>query len=377
MISIDGRVIWQAIGAILMTLALLWAVNQAFSLVAMLAISFFFSLALEPGVRWLVDRYGWRRGSATGVIYGAGAVFVLLMILVMIPSIVQLADVVAEQGSEWMAALDSWASETFGINMGGIDEAGETTEGLGEATSDFSQEAFGTVLGIVSSGVGFVFQMATIAMFTFYFTASSPRIQQAVLRLFSPKTQERIGWTWDQAIVQTGGYFYSRLLLMLINGLGFFFTMALVGLPISLAIAMALFGSFVSVFIPVIGTYIGGAVPILLSIAIQGLTAGLIVLAYVLIYQQVENYWLSPKLSSKTMTLNGGVAFGAALAGGAIAGPMGAFTALPVAALITSFVSNYWASHEVVYQSQIEAQTSKKRRTDGEAATGPPDTDEI
>ncbi len=72
-------------------------------------------------------------------------------------------------------------------------------------------------------------------------------------------------------------------------------------------------------------------------------------LGYVLVYQQIENYWLSPKISSKTMTLNGAVAFGAALAGGAIAGPMGAFVALPVAALIISLTSNFAKSYDVVY----------------------------
>jgi hypothetical protein len=91
-----------------------------------------------------------------------------------------------------------------------------------------------------------------------------------------------------------------------------------------------------------------------------------VVLGYVLLYQQVENYWLSPKISANTMSLNGGVAFGAALAGGAIAGPMGAFTALPVAALISSFISNYIASHAVVYQSPPtpagEGRSKRRRR---------------
>jgi predicted PurR-regulated permease PerM len=157
---------------------------------------------------------------------------------------------------------------------------------------------------------------------------------------------------------------------MLINGLGFFFTMVLVGLPVAIAIALALFGSFVSVFIPVIGTYLGGAIPILITLALDGLSGALILLGYVLVYQQIENYVLSPKLSAKTMTLNGGVAFGAALAGGAIAGPMGAFTALPIAALVTSFLSNYTVSHEVVYQSPEPAPTQsgrRNRRRSGEA----------
>jgi predicted PurR-regulated permease PerM len=363
-VEVEGRIIWQAIGAILMTLFLLWAVQQAAGLVSMIAIAFFFSLALDPGVRWLVDRYGWRRGAAVGVIYVLGAVFVVLMVVVMIPSITELARLIGERGSEWVTNLNEWASDTFAVELGGLDTFADAADGTEDAVVDFTDGAFGTALGIAAEGIGFVFQMATIAMFTFYFAADAPRIQRATLRLFSPAMQERIGWTWDQAIVQTGGYFYSRLLLMLINGLGFFFTMVLVGLPVTLAIAMALFGSFVSVFIPVIGTYIGGAVPVLLSLAIQGLTAGLIVLGYVLVYQQIENYWLSPKLSAKTMTLNGGVAFGAALAGGAIAGPMGAFTALPIAALISSFISNYLASHEVVYQGEERQPSDKpKKRT--------------
>lgn len=164
-----------------------------------------------------------------------------------------------------------------------------------------------------------------------------------------------MGWTWDQAIEQTGGYFYSRLILMLINGLGFFFTMVLVGLPVLLALPLAIMAGFISEFIPAVGTYIGGAIPILVTLGLEGFAQALIVLGYVLIYQQVENYWLSPKISAQTMTLNGGVAFGAALAGGAIAGPMGAFMALPVAALITSFASHYRKPKEVMYHSIYES----------------------
>jgi hypothetical protein len=78
---------------------------------------------------------------------------------------------------------------------------------------------------------------------------------------------------------------------------------------------VAVFAGFVSEFIPAIGTYIGAATPILLTLAFQGLVAGVVVLGYALVYQQAENYWLSPRISTGTMSLNGGVAFGAALAG--------------------------------------------------------------
>ena len=352
-IEIDGKIIWQVIGAVLVTLVLLWALDQASSMVAMVAIAFFFGLALDPGIRWLVARYGWRRGSATGVIYLLGVLFVVLLVVIMIPALTQLGQLIGEQGAAWIANFQAWLSDTFGLEWAGIKNVDDAAVATDEALTEFSSEAFGNLVSAATGTIGFLFNMATVAMFTFYFAADAPRVQRAVLRLFSPKAQQRIGWTWDQAIVQTGGYFYSRLVLMVINFLGFFFTMVLVGLDVPFALALALFGSFVSVFIPVIGTYIGGAVPVLLSLAIEGWAAGLIVLGYVLVYQQIENYWLSPKLSAKTMELNAGISFGAALAGGAIAGPMGAFTALPIAALITSFMKNYLADHEMTYESDL------------------------
>lgn len=376
-VEIEARIVWQAIGAVLATIFLLWALNQARGIVSMVAISFFFSLALDPLVKGLTRRFEWRRGSAVGVIYVAGFLFVFFMIAILIPSLAQLARTVGENGAEWIAEISEFTEDTFDLQLSSPENAGSLAEGTDSALGEWVDSPFGTIAGIASSGISLIFSLATIAMFTFYFTADAPRVKEAVLRLFAPATQERIGWTWDTAIEQTGGYFYSRMILFFINGVGFFFTMVAVGVPTRLSIALALFGGFVSVFIPAIGTYIGAAIPILVTLALQGLTAALIVLAYALIYQQVENYWLSPKISSETMTLNGGVAFGAALAGGAIAGPMGAFTALPVAALISSFVSNYVASHEVVYHSPTAEDQGaakprrmrKKTKKDGQSGT--------
>jgi predicted PurR-regulated permease PerM len=350
-ILISTQTIWQSIGAILLTLLALWTITQARTLVSMLIISFFFSLAMQPAVNRLRSRYGWRRGLAVGVIYLGGFAFLIFLIWVLIPAISQLAETIGESGGQWLQSFDERVSEIFGIEIVDPEKAAEISATVEENLAGWVASVFGTFIGFATSTLGFIFNMATIAMFTFYFTADAPKIQKTVLSLFRPRLQQKIGWTWDEAVTQTGGYFYSRMILMFINGIGFFFTMVLVGLPTALAIPLSIFGAFVSVFIPAVGTYIGGAVPILVTWAVQGLVAGAIVLGYVLVYQQIENYWLSPKISADTMALNGGVAFGAALAGGAIAGPMGAFMALPIAALITSFISNYAAHHEVVYKS--------------------------
>ncbi len=120
-----------------------------------------------------------------------------------------------------------------------------------------------------------------------------------------PERQQRVLWAWNTAIEKTGGYLYSNLLLTLINGGLMLVTLVL-------------------------------------------LRPALIVLAEILVYQQVENYLLSPRISQKTMKLNAGLAFGAAMAGGAVGGVIGAFFGLPIAAVIQSFVSNYSRRYEVV-----------------------------
>ena len=350
-VAIEMKVIWRIIFAILLALAALWAIGEAQSLVALIGMSFFFSLALQPAVLWLTNRYGWRRGSAVGVIYLGGFLGTIAMVLILIPAVAELATAIGAGGAAWLDNGIEWIQDTFNVTIGSGSVAGsnEWAAIVDENLNDWIANIFGSVFGIVTSGIGLIFNLATMAMFTFYFTADAPRFQRTVLGLLPDDRQHQVGWAWDQAIIQTGGYFYSRMILMVINGTGFFFTMVAVGMPVALALPLAVFGGFVSVFIPAIGTYIGGAIPILLTLAIQGLIPGLVVLGYVLIYQQIENYWLSPKISANTMSLNGAVAFGGALFGGAIAGPMGAFISLPVAALITALISNFVPHHEVNY----------------------------
>ncbi|MGI9642030.1 MAG: AI-2E family transporter [Acidimicrobiia bacterium] len=354
-VTIDGETIWQVIGAILATLVVLWMFNQASHLLGLVAFSFFLSLALQPLVMRLINRRpSMKRGAAVGIIYVAGIVIFILMIVILIPAIATLGRAIGESGAQWVNNFTSWVNDTFGATIGdGGFDADEATSFQDELV-EWAKGAASGVLGFATTGLSAVFDIATIAMFTFYFTADAPRLQRTVLQFLTPEEQYRIGWTWDQAIVQTGGYFYSRVVLMLVNATGFFFTMVAVGMPVAVSIPLSIFGGFVAAFIPAIGTYLGSAVPIAMTLAIQGLVPALIVLAYAILYQQLENYWLSPKISSDTMTLNGAVAFGAALAGGAIAGPIGAFVALPVAALITAFVSNFVKKNEVVYAFEYE-----------------------
>ncbi|MGI9622728.1 MAG: AI-2E family transporter [Acidimicrobiales bacterium] len=340
--------LWKVIVVAAAALLIAFVALRAQHLLRLLAISVFFSMAMVPAVNYMQRRWRWRRGAAVGAIYAGLFLFVTLMVLVLIPGIAEFASQVGDSGDDWISDLNAWTEETFEVTIVEQSAAEEATLVTEEALTEWADE----ILGVASSGIGLIFDLATIALFTFYFAADYGRIERSILSKMPPDRQRIYGWVSDTALDQTGGYFYSRMLLMLVNGVLFFAAMVLVGMPVVYALPLSLFEAFVATFIPAVGTYIGAAVPILVTLGVQGFTAALILLVWTIVYQQVENYWLSPKLSSQTMELNGGVAFGAALAGGAIAGPMGAFMALPVAALITAVISNLGKTYEIVYQEK-------------------------
>ena len=340
-------VLWKFVAVSLTTVVLLLLVRELRHLLWLLVVSSFFALAMIPGVEQLHRRWGRRRGVAVGIIYVSVVSFIVLMVWVLNPAIEEFANQVRANGSGWIDQLNDLSRQWLGRDLIG-EEAGDRAAVVTQASLRGWSD---NILGLASSGVGLLFDVTVVAMFAFYFAADYPRIERAVLSRLRPDRQQVYAWVTEVSIQQTGGYFYSRLLLTLINGSLGFCVMVMLGLPLAFAVPLAVFMGFFSEFIPAIGTYIGAAIPLLTVLAVEGPGRAVTLLVWVLLYQWVENTLLSPRLSAKTMELDGAVAFGATLAGGVLAGPMGAFMALPFAALITAVVKNSGKRYAVVYQS--------------------------
>jgi predicted PurR-regulated permease PerM len=99
--------------------------------------------------------------------------------------------------------------------------------------------------------------------------------------------------------------------------------------------------------VPVIGTYLAGVLPLVVALGVEPILA-LWTLVVILVYQQIENYVLLPRITANTMAIHPAVAFGAVLVGASLLGAIGAILALPAAATVAGFVSVYVARHEVV-----------------------------
>ncbi len=119
--------------------------------------------------------------------------------------------------------------------------------------------------------------------------------------------------TWEVGIEKTGAYLYSRLLLAIFSGVATFLVLTALGVPF--AVPLAVWMGLVSQFIPTIGTYIAMALPLLVAV-VQGPADALILLVFFTVYQQIENYLLSPRITARTMQLHPAVAFGCRDRGG-------------------------------------------------------------
>ena len=112
-------------------------------------------------------------------------------------------------------------------------------------------------------------------------------------------------------------------------------------------VAMALWVGLISQFLPVVGTYIAGALPVLVEF-VDSPPKALVILIFVIFYQQVENYFLLPRITARTMDLHPAIAFGSAIAGAAVLGAVGAILAIPAAAMAQAVISNLGERHEVI-----------------------------
>jgi len=363
-----------AIGAVLVTLASLWFLDSQRSLVGYLIMAGLIALALEPAVIWFHEKHGWRRGSGTGLLLVG--LFLALVVLV-----VGLASVLARETTQVVGELPSYVDKINAFTRDHFDttvvSASQRLAAVNAAThvEDYLKEHQADVLGGIASGVSAIFSLFTVGLFTFYMTAQGPQMRRALLSRMPPERQQRVLFAWETAIKRMGGYLYSRLLLAVINGVLMYITLKVLGVPYALPLAML--SAFIAEFIPIVGTYIGGALPLVVALAEQGPTAAIVVLIEIVVYQQVENYFLSPRIAAKTIELNPGVAFGAALAGGAVGGFVGAFFALPIAATIQAFLSEYSTSYEVTESAltRIDTQPSGPpkgdRRRWGRRRSGP------
>ena len=371
-LKLGGRRLFAVlVAAALAVLAIRWLAQELSSFLTIILMALFLSFALEPAVAWFVNR-GWKRGAATGLMLGLVFLAGVFLLALIVPAVVTGFKQLLDSAPQLVDRLVGWL-HLIGIKNVSTDNLIQELQNNADKVISAAQGiAGGLILGVASSILGALFKVATVGLFTFYFVAEGPKLRRAILSMTPPERQERLLFVWEQAITQTGGYFYSRLLLAVINGTGMYVVLRANGVPFSAP--LAIFEGIVAEFIPIIGTYIGGALPILVAF-LTSPAAGIWAAGYIVVYQQLENYILSPRLTARTMSLHPAIAFAAALIGGAIGGLLAAFLALPVAGVLQAAIIEYSKPYEVVAEPKEGLEVAAQVIEDGTGGRAEGDDD--
>ncbi len=341
-----------------LTGALLWFGYQVLedlrSILIQLVLALFISFAMEPAVNWLHAR-GFSRGAGTGITMLSVAILILGFLAAMGSLIADQLNQLVTDLPGYVESGQFWLEENLDITV--KDEVLlDQIQAEGQA-SQYASSVANSLLQAGSSILGILFQVLTVALFTFYFTADGPRFRSSICSVLPPTRQHEVLRIWELAISKTGAFLSSRLILAIASAVFHWIVFAVLGLPS--AVAMALWVGLISQFVPVIGTYIAGVLPALVALGVDPARA-LWVIGAVAIYQQIENYLLQPRITAKTLNMHPAIAFGAVLVGAALFGATGAVLALPFVATLQSFLTVYIERHKVVENSLIgdEANTS-------------------
>jgi predicted PurR-regulated permease PerM len=327
------------------------------SLLVMLLVSLFLALAIEPAVNWMV-RKGFRRGVATAIMLIGITVLSALFIGAIGALVAKQVGNLIEKAPDYVRQIQDWVNRTFNAKV----DADAFIDRITSSNGPWTNLASNT-LSLSATFLNVLFQIFGVALFTFYLVADGPRFRRAICSRLRPSIQEHVLQAWEVAIDKTGGYIYSRGLLAFFSGLAHSVFFALIGVPYP--VALGVWVGLVSQFLPVVGTYLAGLLPITVALVDRPVLA-VWTLAFVALYQQFENYLLLPRITARTMDLHPAIAFGSAIAGGALLGPVGAVLALPVAASLQAFATRYGARHDVVASPLTEVDSPSSGSSAGE-----------
>ncbi|MET9385381.1 AI-2E family transporter [Streptomyces sp. NPDC002928] len=324
-----------------------WAFHQLTGLLINILIAFFLALAIEPAVSWMAA-HGMRRGVATFLVFFglliALAGFVTLLGSMLAGQIIKLI----EGFPDYLDSVINWINTTFHTELRRVD----IQEGLlhSDWLRKYAQNSAAGVLDVSTQVLGGLFQLLTVGLFSFYFAADGPRLRRTLCSVLPPSRQAEVLRAWEIAVDKTGGYLYSRGLMALISGIAHYILLEALGIPY--APVLGLWVGVVSQFIPTIGTYLAGALPMLIAFTVNPWYV-LWVLVFVVVYQQFENYVLQPKLTSKTVDIHPALAFGSVVAGTALLGAVGALIAIPAVATLQAFLGAYVKRYAVTDDPRV------------------------
>ncbi|TIC84040.1 AI-2E family transporter [Nocardioides sp. GY 10127] len=296
------------------------------STLVLLVVAMFLAAGLNPAVE-LLERRGLRRGLAVLLVIVAVLAAFAAFVFALVPVITDQVTAIGQNVPGWIDQLES-NQQIRDLN----DEYDILTKVQDFVTGgSFLSSIFGGVLGVGIAIVGALANVFFVVVLTLYFLASMKATKQALYQLAPASRRDRVSRLGDRVLASVGGYVAGAFVVALCAGLSsliFFFVVGLSDYAVALAFVVALLD-----VIPMVGATLGAVVVTLIGFAVDP-SIGIACLIFYLVYQQVENYFIYPRVMSRSVDVPGVVTVIAALVGGALLGVVGALLAIPTASAL-------------------------------------------
>jgi predicted PurR-regulated permease PerM len=303
---------------------LAYVLYRARSVALSVFLGFFLATGFDPLINAL-ERRGIRRGFAVLLFFFAALAAVVLFVWLALRPAIQQAGEFVEQIPELIDRLGD-RNGIFGKYLADP-EVQQQVKAFAGKIPGFLTSSVGTVFSVLGAIVGGLFSAFTILALMIYFMLAMPRIRSFTARALGDA--ERVA-VMDDALGKVGGYVTGQLTVSGLAGIFAYIFLAVAGVPYAavLAIAVALLDA-----IPQVGATLGAILCSLVAFT-ESVTLGLVTFGALLAYQQLENYVIAPRVFARAVELSPVAVFIAVLAGGSLAGFVGALTALPVTAAL-------------------------------------------
>ncbi|TDC98148.1 AI-2E family transporter [Actinomadura sp. 7K507] len=309
---------------------LVQAAANAKSVIVMIVVGMFLAVGLNPAVERL-RRFGFPRGAAVATVFLGVLLFFAGFVASLVQPVTEQVNELRESIPEYVGQLQEnetlaeW-DERYGL----LDRAEQTVN-----SPDFQNTLTDTATGIGKVAINGVFQTVTILILTLYFLSSLPQIKTFFYRLAPRSRRARVALLGDEILDRIGGYVAGQFTIAFIAGLSSYIFLSILGVSYGLALSLIV---AVTALIPLVGATIGAVVVGLVAFLTGTTTDLIIVVIFYLIYQQVENYLLYPRVMKRTVDVQPAVTIVAALVGAALLGVIGALLAIPTAAAISLLI---------------------------------------
>jgi predicted PurR-regulated permease PerM len=194
----------------------------------------------------------------------------------------------------------------------------------------FAITAFGGVIGVGKAVVSGLVSTFTILVLTLYFLAALPQVVQISLRFVPATRRDRVSKLSNAIIARVGSFVGGQGIIAILAALFILIMGLIIGMPYTAPLAMVV---LVCGFIPLVGHFIGMSIVTLVSLT-KSPTTALVALGSYIIYVQIENYVITPKIMRKSLAIPGLVTIIAALLGTSLLGLIGGLLAVPIAAAV-------------------------------------------